>query len=115
MKTPPRWARTAPAASQPLPTRKTRACKAGLARAWIGCRRVDGLYTWETDEYISYYPWDQGEPSEKDAYDGAPEDFIMLWNHNGWCYNDSRQNPAGDFPEYYSGSIGFVVEYGVGE
>ena len=89
--------------------------KAGLARAWIGCRRVDGLYTWETDEYISYYPWDQGEPSEKDAYDGAPEDFIMLWNHNGWCYNDSRQNPAGDFPEYYSGSIGFVVEYGVGE
>ena len=89
--------------------------KAGLARAWIGGRRVDGLYTWETDEYISYYPWDQGEPSEKDAYDGAPEDFIMLWNHNGWCYNDSRQNPAGDFPEYYSGSIGFVVEYGVGE
>ena len=39
----------------------------------------------------------------------------MLWNHNGWCYNDCRENPARDFPEYYSGSIGFVVEYGVGE
>ena len=89
--------------------------KAGLARAWIGCHRFNGQYVWETDEYISYYPWDQGEPSEKDAYDGADEDYIMLWNHNGWCYNDSRQNPAGDFPEYYSGSIGFVVEYGMGE
>ena len=89
--------------------------KAGLARAWIGCHRFNGQYEWETDEYISYYPWDQGEPSEKDAYDGAAEDFIMLWNHDGWCYNDSRENPAGDFPEYYSGSIGYVVEYGVGE
>ena len=88
---------------------------AGLARAWIGCHRVDGQYVWETDEYISYYPWDEGEPSEVDGYDGAPEDFIMLWNHNGWCYNDSRENPAGDFPDYYAGSIGFVVEFGVGE
>ena len=89
--------------------------KAGLARAWIGCHRFNGQYEWETDEYISYYPWDQNEPSEVDAYDGAAEDFIMLWNHNGWCYNDSRENPAGDFPEYYSGSIGYVVEFGVGE
>lgn len=89
--------------------------RAGLARAWIGCHRLNGQYEWETDEYISYYPWDENEPSEKDAYDGAAEDFIMLWNHNGWCYNDSRENPAGDFPEYYSGSIGYVVEYGVGE
>ena len=89
--------------------------KAGLARAWIGCHRLNGQYVWETDEYISYYPWDENEPSEVDAYDGAAEDFIMLWNHNGWCYNDSRENPAGDFPEYYSGSIGYVVEFGVGE
>lgn len=89
--------------------------QAGLARAWIGCYRFNGNYTWETDEYISYYPWDDGEPSEVDAFDGAAEDFIMLWNHNGWCYNDCRENPAADFPDYYSGSIGFVVEYGVGE
>lgn len=89
--------------------------KAGLARAWIGCHRFNGQYEWETDEYISYYPWDENEPSEVDAFDGAAEDFIMLWNHNGWCYNDSRENPAGDFPEYYSGSIGYVVEFGVGE
>ncbi len=89
--------------------------QAGLARAWIGCYRFNGNYTWESDEYVSYYPWDDGEPSEVDGYDGAAEDFIMLWNHNGWCYNDCRENPAGDFPDYYSGSIGFVVEYGVGE
>ena len=89
--------------------------QAGLARAWIGCYRLNGEYVWETDEYVSYYPWDENEPSEVDAYDNAPEDFIMLWNHNGWCYNDCRENPARDFPEYYSGSIGFVVEYGVGE
>ncbi len=89
--------------------------KAGLARAWIGCYRFNGQYTWETDEYVSYYPWDENEPSEIDAYDGAAEDFIMLWNRNGWSYIDCRENPAADFPEYYSGSIGYVVEYGVGE
>lgn len=89
--------------------------KAGLARAWIGCHRVDGQYLWESDEYVSYYLWDENEPSYTDAYDGAAEDFLMLWNHNGWCYNDSRENPAGDFPDYYSGSIGYVVEFGYGE
>ncbi len=89
--------------------------KAGLARAWIGCYRFNGQYTWETDEYVSYYPWDENEPSEIDAYDGAAEDFIMLWNRDGWSYIDCRENPAADFPEYYSGSIGYVVEYGVGE
>ena len=89
--------------------------QAGLARAWIGCYRLNGTYMWETDEYVSYYPWDENEPSMTDAYDGAAEDFLMLWNHNGWCYNDCRENPAADFPDYYSGSIGFVVEYGVGE
>ena len=89
--------------------------QAGLARAWIGCYRLNGNYVWETDEYVSYYPWDENEPSQTDAYDGAAEDFLMLWNHNGWCYNDCRENPAADFPDYYSGSIGFVVEYGVGE
>ena len=89
--------------------------EAGLARAWIGCHRVDGQYVWESEEYVSYYPWDENEPSKVDGYDGAAEDFLMLWNHNGWCYNDSRANPAADFPAYYSGSIGYVVEFGYGE
>lgn len=59
---------------------------------------------------MSFYAWDQGEPSYEDAYDGAAEDYLMLWNHNGWVYNDSRNDPVADYPDWYSGTIGFVCE-----
>ena len=35
----------------------------------------------------------------------------MLWYHNGWFYNDNRNDPAGDYPAIYGGAIGFVCEY----
>lgn len=88
---------------------------AGIPRAWIGCHRVDGTLVWETSEYVGFFNWDDNEPSGTDAYDGAPEDFVMLVNNNRWVYNDCRNDPAGELPEYYSGTMGYVVEFGIGE
>ena len=78
---------------------------------WIGCHREDGALVWETDDPVSVYPWDSGEPSYMDSYDGVYEDYLMLWYHNGWVYNDSRNDPVADYPNAYSGKIAYVCEY----
>lgn len=85
--------------------------EAGLSRAWIGCHRVDGTLVWENEDEVMYYPWDSGEPSYEDSYDGTIEDYLMLWDHNGWVYNDSRNDPVADYPQWYSGTIGYVCEF----
>lgn len=85
--------------------------EAGFDRVWIGAHRVDNNIVWESGEDVTFYRWDQGEPSFTDKGDGTAEDFVMLWNHGGvWCYNDSRENPLTDFYGMYGGRIGYVVE-----
>ena len=70
------------------------------------------MLSWLTDEAVSYYPWDEGEPSYQDGYDGTAEDYLLLWYHNGrWVYNDSRNDPVGDYPAAYSGRVGYVCEF----
>lgn len=83
----------------------------GVNMLWIGCHRVDGTLVWETDDQVSVYPWDAGEPSYMDSYDGVYEDYVMLWNNNGWFYNDSRNDPVADYPGAYSGKIAYVCEF----
>ena len=83
----------------------------GVNMLWIGCHRVDGSLVWETDEQVSVYPWGAGEPSYMDSYDGVYEDYVMLWNNNGWVYNDSRNDPVADYPGAYSGKIAYVCEF----
>lgn len=85
--------------------------EAGISRIWIGCHRENGTLVWENSEEVMFYAWDVGEPSYEDGYDGAAEDYIMLWNHDGWVYNDSRNDPVADYPEWYSGTIGYVCEF----
>ena len=41
----------------------------------------------------------------------SDEDYLLLWNNGTWCYNDSRNDPAREFPELYSGTIGYICEY----
>lgn len=82
----------------------------GVTRVWVGCRRVDGEMAWVTDEEIMYYPWAKGEPSYVDYGDDVDEDYVLLWDHNGWCYNDSRDDPVRDYPEMYSGNLAYVCE-----
>ncbi len=85
--------------------------QAGIDRVWIGAHREDGNIIWESGENVTFYPWDNGEPSYTDSGDGAAEDYVMLWKHGGkWVYNDSRENPLIDFYGMYGGHIGYAVE-----
>ncbi|MCQ2558217.1 MAG: C-type lectin domain-containing protein [Oscillospiraceae bacterium] len=83
---------------------------------WVGCHRVDDMLVWEAEpgEDGYYYVWDEGEPSYFDGGDRATENYLLLWNRFGrtdWCYNDSRLDPAGEFPEMYAGNICYVCEF----
>ena len=85
--------------------------EAGFDRVWIGAHRVDGNLVWTSGEDVTFYRWDEGEPSFTDKGDGTQEDFLMLWQRGGiWCYNDSRENPLTDFYGMYGGRTGYVVE-----
>ncbi len=83
----------------------------GLSRIWVGCHRIDDTLVWENTDEVVYYPWDYNEPSYYDGYDGTIEDYLLLWHNNRWVYNDSRDDPVADYPELYSGSLGYVIEY----
>ncbi len=84
----------------------------GATIVWIGCHRINGVLVWENDEVVDYYRWGTGEPSLHDDYDGADEDYLMLWLINGaWVYNDSREDPLADYPAAYRGKISYICEY----
>ena len=83
----------------------------GIKKLWLGCHRIDGTLVWETTEDVTFYKWANGEPSEYDWGDNVPEDYLLLWYHNGWFYNDSRNDPVADYPEMYSGQLAYVCEY----
>lgn len=83
----------------------------GVPRLWIGCHRVNGQLVWE-DGTTGYEAWAKGEPTYVDINDQVAEDYVMLWDNNGWGYNDNRNDPIADYPQWYSGTVGFVCEYG---
>lgn len=84
----------------------------GITRLWIGCRRLNGNLVWENDEEVDFYRWGETEPSYQDSYDGVSEDFIMIYREGDqWFYNDNRNDPAADYPNFYSGTMGFVCEF----
>ena len=84
--------------------------EAGISRIWVGCHRVNGEMVWETGE-AGILPWASGEPTYIDANDRVAEDYIMLWNNRGWAYNDNRDDPCADYPEFYSGTMGYICEF----
>ncbi|MCQ2433324.1 MAG: hypothetical protein MJ175_12030 [Clostridia bacterium] len=83
--------------------------EARIAYVWIGLHRTpdDGLI-WSNGDLLTYYRWGQGEPSKFDG--NIEENYVMLWNLNGWFYNDTIDDPAGEFPEMYGGRLGYVCE-----
>ena len=95
----------------------------GISRVWIGCSRGGDAYDdpdsrpylWEGKDasFEGYFRWAKGEPTYVDNDDTGrhDEDFIMLWNHNGWAYNDNRDDPCRDYPDMYSGTMGYVCEF----
>ncbi len=84
----------------------------GLTRVWIGCHRENDQLVWENGEESDYYLWAENEPSIWDYYDSVPEDYIMIYREGDqWFYNDNRDDPARDYPEFYSGTMGYVIEF----
>ncbi len=83
----------------------------GVRKLWLGCHRIDGQLIWETTEQVDFYQWAPGEPSVYDWNDDIAEDYLLLWYHNGWYYNDSRNDPVADYPEMYRGQIAYVCEF----
>ena len=81
----------------------------GLTRVWVGCHRVNGTLLWETEELFGYYNWGKNEPSY--YYNNIAEDYIMIYRQGDqWYYNDSVEDPAGDYPDFYSGILGYACE-----
>ena len=85
---------------------------AGITRVWIGCHRINGIDTWEKENPGYAIPWAKGEPTYVDVNDQVSEDYVMLWNNNGWACNDNRDDPCKDYPAFYSGTMGYIIEYG---
>lgn len=88
---------------------------AGVSYVWVGCHRnALGELVWENGETIDIPAewWAKGEPSKYDFGDNVPEDYILLWKHDGiWEMNDSRNNPVLDYPEMYRGNIAYICEF----
>ncbi len=84
----------------------------GLTRVWIGCRWVNNELIWENGEQSEYFDWAENEPSSMDYYDNVPENYIMIYREGDrWLYNDCRDDPAGDYPQFYSGVMGYAIEF----
>ena len=83
----------------------------GISRVWIGLRRQNGQESWVNGQ-DGFVKWAKGEPSYVDVNDQVSEDYVMLWNNNGWAYNDNRDDPCSDYPAFYSGTMGYICEFG---
>ena len=84
----------------------------GLTRIWVGCRWVNNELLWENGEQNEYFVWAENEPSSWDYYDNVPENYIMIYREGDrWLFNDCRDDPAGDYPEFYSGVMGYAIEF----
>lgn len=85
--------------------------ESGLTYVWIGLHRTDsGELAWVRDNVDPVYNWASGEPSVHDT-NGAAEDYVLITRtSSGWYYNDCIGNPAGRYPQFYSGKIGYIIE-----
>ena len=84
----------------------------GVTMLWIGGHRENGKMIWDDGSTDPYEQWAKGEPSYVDSSDGAAEDYVLLWNNRGWYYNDSRNDPCAEFPQWYGGMMAYICEYG---
>lgn len=85
--------------------------ESGLTYIWIGLHRTDsGELAWVKDNVDPVYNWASGEPSVHDT-NGAAEDYVLITRtSSGWYYNDCIGDPAGRYPQFYSGKIGYIIE-----
>lgn len=87
----------------------------GLKYVWMGgytsVRGNSAYGHWITGESFDYQNWYEGEPSRTD-HDGVDEMYLMLWNVNGWSWNDQRNDPAADYSYFgQNNNMGYICEY----
>ena len=89
------------------------AAEKGAKYVWIGLRRMEtGDLQWVQENPSPYVVWASGEPSGYDAYTGQPENYVLLANQSGaWTFNDCSNDPAGNYPGFYSGRLAYVIEF----
>ena len=89
------------------------AAEKGAKYVWIGLSRTStGELKWVKGTENGYISWAAGEPSVRDSYTGNSEDYVLVANQDGtWLYNDCIGDPAGSYPRFYSGVLGYVIEY----
>ena len=83
-----------------------------VSMLWLGGHRENSVIVWEDGSPVAYENWAAGEPSVTDSSDGAAEDYVLLWYNRGWFYNDSRNDPCAEFPQWYGGKMAYVCEMG---
>ena len=83
-----------------------------VSMLWLGGHRENAVIVWEDGSPVAYENWAAGEPSVTDSSDGAAEDYVLLWYNRGWFYNDSRNDPCAEFPQWYGGKMAYVCEMG---
>lgn len=85
--------------------------ESGLTYVWIGLYRADsGELAWVKDNIDPVYNWAAGEPSVRDT-NGAAENYVLIARRSdGWYYNDCIGDPAGRYPQFYSGKTGYIIE-----
>ena len=53
---------------------------------WLGAsdEEEEGVFKWYTGEVFSYNRWPVGQPDNKDADDGGPENYLGIWSFGVW-------------------------------
>ena len=74
---------------------------------WLGgYTKKDGSFRWVNKEKFKYTNWGPGEPNNQTG----DEDYLDMYEVDGvWCWNDVPNS----IHQYYSGHMGYVIEWEV--
>lgn len=79
-----------------------------LYTVWLGSKYRGGTYRWITNEEFSYENWAAGEPNNETG----DEAYMDMYQKDGiWRWNDVPN----EISQYYSGKMGYVIEWEVEE
>lgn len=79
-----------------------------LHTVWIGGNCLSGDFQWITDEDFSYTSWGPGEPNNETG----DEMYLDMYEKDDiWYWNDVPNNIS----QYYSGKMGYVIEWEIEE
>lgn len=77
-----------------------------LHTIWLGGKYKGGTYRWITNEEFSYENWAAGEPNNETG----DEFYMDMYQKDGvWYWNDVPN----EISQYYSGKMGYVIEWEV--